>query len=567
MSGSNVRSRLAAARGAFATTWRNPDLRRAQLAFAAAWTAEWAFTVALGVYAFRQGGATAVGLVSLLRMLPSAVVAPVVAPYADRWRRDRVLVGVSVVRGAATGLAAALVGTGGPELTVYALAVGSTVAATLYRPAHSALLPSLCRTPAELAGANVVRGMLDSLATLVGPVLAAVLLDVSGVTAAIAAAAGASLWSALLMLRVRYVPTPRAPARSAPRVSVDLAEGVRAVSRSPDLRLLVGLAAVQTFSRGTLTVFSVVVAIDLLGTGEAGVGALTGAVGAGAVIGSFAASLLVGTRRLARWFGVGVALWGLPLALVGCFPSEAPALVLLACIGVGNALVDVGLFTLMARLAPEAVLARVFGLLESVVALAVGAGAVLTPLAISLLGLRGALVALGLLGPLLVAVSWPGLRRLDRVMVVRDREFELLRAVPMLRPLSLPAVEQLARGLEPVFVAAGAIVFEQGEPGDRWYVIEDGVAEVVGDGSSVTTLGAGEAFGEIALLRRVPRTATVRAHTDLRLESLTGDHFLTVVTGFAPSADRASAEVERLLRRFAPESEPPAPQRQPEERS
>lgn len=567
MSGSSVRSRLAAARGAFATTWRNPDLRRAQLAFAAAWTAEWAFTVALGVYAFRQGGATAVGLVSLLRMLPSAVVAPVVAPYADRWRRDRVLVGVSVVRGAATALAAALVGTGGPELTVYALAVGSTVAATLYRPAHSALLPSLCRTPAELAGANVVRGMLDSLATLVGPVLAAVLLDVSGVTAAIAAAAGASLWSAVLMLRVRYVPTPRAPARTAPRVSVELAEGVRAVSRSRDLRLLVGLAAVQTFSRGTLTVFSVVVAIDLLGTGEAGVGALTGAVGAGAVIGSFAASLLVGTRRLARWFGVGVALWGLPLALVGCFPSEAPALVLLACIGVGNALVDVGLFTLMARLAPEAVLARVFGLLESVVALAVGAGAVLTPLAISLLGLRGALVALGLLGPLLVAVSWPGLRRLDRVMVVRDRELELLSAVPMLRPLSLPAVEQLARGLEPVVVATGAIVFEQGEPGDRWYVIEDGVAEVVGDGSSVTTLGAGEAFGEIALLRRVPRTATVRARTDLKLESLTGNHFLTVVTGFAPSADQASVEVERLLQRFAPESEPPAPQRQPEERS
>jgi predicted MFS family arabinose efflux permease len=135
------------------------------------------------------------------------------------------------------------------------------------------------------------------------------------------------------------------------------------------LALLNGLAIAQTFTRGALTVFTVVVALDLLRIGEPGVGTLTAAVGAGAVIGFLIASLLVGSRRLARWFGIGVALWGLPIALIPLFPGEATALILLACVGFGNALVDVGLFTLMARLAPDAVLARLFGLQESLVSL------------------------------------------------------------------------------------------------------------------------------------------------------------------------------------------------------
>lgn len=558
MTGTGVKGRLLGAAGAFVSTWRNRELRRVQLGFGAAWTAEWAFTVALGVYAFRHGGATAVGVVSLLRMLPSAVVTPIAAPYADRWRREHVLAAVSGVRGAATAMAAAFVSTGGPTVAVFGLAVVSTVAAVLYRPVHSALLPSLCRTPYELAGANVVRGMLDSVAALVGPALAAVLLETSGVTAVFAAAAGASAWSAALTLGVRPHVVPRTPSRVRGRLGAGVAGGLDAVRASRELRLLVGLTAAQTLTRGMLTVFTVVVAIDLLGTGEAGVGTLTGAVGAGAVSGSFGASLLVGTRRLARWFGAGVALWGLPLCVLGAYPSEALALALLACIGVGNALVDVGLFTLMARLASDVVLARVFGALESVVALAVGAGALLTPLAIELIGLRAALVALGLLSPVLAAASWRRLRRLDECMVVRDREIALLRPVPMLSPLSLPAVEQLARALQPVDVPAGATVFAQGDIGDRFYVIDHGVADVVGDGRAVATLGPGEAFGEIALLRRVPRTATVRARTDLRLESLTAERFLPVVTGFRSSADQATAQVDALLNRFAPQPGPPA---------
>ena len=545
-------SRVRAAGAAFSSNAKNRNLRLAQLSFLGAWTAEWAFTVGLGIVAYRDGGVTAVGLVGLLRVVPSAVIAPLAAPLADRGRRERVLILVSTARGVATGVAAILVGVNGPLPVVYALAAVSTIAATLYRPAHSALLPSLCRTGYELASANVVRGFLDSVATLAGPLLAAVLLEFTGVTAVFVVAAAASLLAAVLLLGLRYEAPPRPAAPRGLHLLAQAADGIRAVVRERNLALVIGLGAAQAFTRGAFTVFSVVVALDLLGMGEPGVGTLTAAVGAGAVLGSLVASLLVGSRRLAQWFAVGIALWGLPFALIPLFPWPVAAWALLAFVGVGNALVDLGVFTLMARLASDEVLARVFGLLESLVTLAVGLGAIVASLLIDASSVRTALVVIGSLCPLLVLVAWRRLRRLDRNIGVQDKEIGLLRAVPMLRPLPLPAIEQLARGLEPVSLPAGRIVFSQGDPADRYYVIEDGVADVVGDGQLVARLGPGDGFGEIALLRRVSRTATVRAATNLRLHTLTSDRFLPVVTGFPPSAREAGTSVDSMLHRFSP---------------
>jgi MFS family permease len=558
------RSRLGQAAEAFAGNARNPNLRRAQLSFLGAWTAEWAFTVALGIVAYRDGGAVALGLVGLLRMVPSAILAPLLSPIADRGRRERVLVLVSVVRGAATAAAAVVVAMAGPPVLVYVLAVLSTIAATLYRPAHSALLPSLCRSGYELASANMVRGLLDSAATLVGPLLAAVLLRFTGVEVVFAVAAAASFWAAALLLRLRYDAPPRPPAPARPNLVGEAIDGVRAVARNHDLTLIMGLAAAQALTRGALTVLSVVVAIELLGTGESGVGALMAAVGVGAVLGSLAASLLVGTGRLGAWFAVGVGLWGLPLTLVGLVPQESAALGLLAFVGVGNALIDVAGFTLIGRMAPDEVLARVFGVLESLVAVFIGIGAIVASTLIGWVGVQATLVAIGLVCPVLAVASWRRLRRLDRSVDALDGDVGLLQRVPMFRPLPLPAVEQLARGLEPVAVDEGHAVFEQGDVGDRYYVIERGEADVVGDGRLVATLGPGEGFGEIALLRRQRRTATVVARSDLRLQSLGSDRFLSVVLGYTPSARQAAAVVDDLLDRYEPKEpngplgEPPA---------
>ncbi|HSU01572.1 MAG TPA: MFS transporter [Nocardioides sp.] len=543
--------RLADAAAAFTSNARNPDLRRAQLSFLGAWTAEWAFTVALGIVAYRDGGAALLGLVGLLRMVPSAICAPLLSPFADRGRRERVLVVVSTARGVVTAAAAVVAALGGAPVVIYALAVLSTIAATLFRPAHSALLPSLCHTGHELASANVVRGMLDSAATLVGPLLAAVLLEVADVDVVFAVAAAASFWSAALLLRLTYDAPPR-PSSTRPHLVREVVEGVSAVVRNRDLALVLGLAAAQSFTRGSLTVFSVLVSIELLGRGESGAGTLMTAVGVGAVGGSLAASLLVGTRRLGAWFALGVVLWGLPLVLLGLVPRDAAALAFMAMIGVGNALIDVAGFTLLGRMAPDAVLARVFGVLESLVAVAIGLGAVASAWAVGTWGLRPALVAVGLVCPVLALASWWRLRALDRVVGVHDADVLLLQHVPMLRTLPLPSVEQLARGLEPREVAAGATIFREGDVGDSYYVVESGEVDVVGDGRLLTTLGPGEGFGEIALLRSSRRTATVVARGDVRLRVLGSDHFLAVVMGYTPSAQEAASGVSRLLDRYDP---------------
>ena len=553
------RGRVRDAAAAFTSNWRNPNLRRAQLSFLGAWTAEWAFTVALGIVAYRDGGAAALGLVGLLRMVPSAILAPLLSPIADRGRRERVLILVSIVRGLATAAAAVVAAVAGPPAVIYALAIVSTIAATLYRPAHSALLPSLCRTGHELASANVVRGLLDSAATLVGPLLAAVLLQFTGVDVVFAVAAAASFWAAALLARLKYDAPPRPSAPRRPNLGKEAAEGVRAVTANRDLMLILALAAAQALTRGALTVLSVVVAIELLDTGEPGVGALMTAVGVGAVLGSLAASLLVGTGRLGVWFAVGVALWGLPFTLVGLAPYEGPALGLLAFVGVGNALIDVAGFTLIARMAPDEVLARVFGVLESLVAVFIGIGAVVASTMVEWFGVQTALIAIGLVCPVLALAALPRLRGMDRTVDVLDDDIELLQQVPMFGALPLPSIEQLARGLEPVGVPAGAAVFTQGDVGDRYFVIETGEADVVGDGRVVATLGPGEGFGEIALLRRTRRTASVVARSALALRALGSERFLPVVLGYTASAQEAEVVVDGQLDRFAPDERPKDP--------
>jgi hypothetical protein len=178
-------------------------------------------------------------------------------------------------------------------------------------------------------------------------------------------------------------------------------------------------------------------------------------------------------------------------------------------------------------------------------------GAVVASLLINLTSLSVAMVAVGALCPILVAATWRRLGRPDRNIGELDKEIGLLQGVSMLQPLPLPAIEHLARGLEPVHMSAGRAVFRQGDPADRFYVIETGTADVIGDGRLVATLGPGEGFGEIGLLRRVPRTATVRAATDLELQALKCNRLLPVVTGFPPSSREAGAEKE-MLDRFKP---------------
>jgi MFS family permease len=553
-----IRERLRDSARAFSANARSHSLRRAQLSFGATWTAEWAFTVALAVVAFRDGGAAAVGVVAFVRMAPAALLAPFGTSLADRFPRDRVLTWSCLIRAAASAAAAACLAAGGSRVLVYALAVVATAAFTVFRPVHTALLPGLCTTPLQLTSANVVRGLVDSLSTLLGPLVAALLLDVGSPEAVFALTAVLSFGSGLLIVGLSYEAPPRARSRPLRRIAHDTWEGFSALVHYRDAGLLLGLSLTASLTRGFLNVFVVVIALELLGMGAPGVGVLTAAVGAGAVAGSLGASALVSGRRLAALEGVGVALWGLPLALSGALPHEPVVLALMSVIGIGNALADIGLYTLPARLVPEELLARVFGAKESLTAMSVALGSLIAPPVIDVLGVRAALAALGLVAPALAALAWRRLRAIDGSIAHRDSEIAVLQRVGMLRPLPMPAIESLAVHVDHARVAAGQEVFHQGDHGDRFYVIEDGEAEVIGDGRLIRTLRAGDGFGEIALLRDTLRTTTVRARTPLLLYTLDRHHFVAAVSDYSSSAYEAEVLVRDRLGAFEPGAGPAA---------
>ena len=233
--------------------------------------------------------------------------------------------------------------------------------------------------------------------------------------------------------------------------------------------------------------------------------------------------------------------------------ETAAAIVFLGLLGVGNTLVDVSGLTLLQRTAPEEVLGRVFGVLESLVVGTLGLGAILAPLLVSLFGVRWALVATGLLLPALALVSWARLRKIDERTVVPERELELLLSLPLFAPLPPATLEHLARSLVRVPAGGpGTEITRQGEVGDRFYLVDKGDMDVLIDGEVISSLGPGDHFGEIALLRDVPRTATVTARTDASLLALERDEFVSAVSGHPASREAADAVVAARLGRLRP---------------
>jgi hypothetical protein len=313
------------------------------------------------------------------------------------------------------------------------------------------------------------------------------------------------------------------------------------------MRLMVGLFSAQTFVDGMLSVLIVVIALKLLDTGPSGVGFLESAVGVGGLLGALGAAALVGRRRQAADFGLGIFIWGVPIALVAIWPNQVFVLVLLVVVGIGNTIVDVSGMTLLQRSAPDEVLARVFGVLESVLLFSVALGAIAAPLLVNWLGTRGALIVAGSLLPLVVIPAWPMLNAIDRAAEVPVERLELLRANPIFAPLPGSTLEQLAGALEEVRAPVGEEIVRQGEPGDRFYLIKEGTLEVHIDGELVQSLGPGDSFGEIALLKDVPRTATVTARTEAALFALDRRQFLAAVTGFGPSLSAAEGVIGMRL--------------------
>ncbi len=547
----SFRDRLRESLDAFKAVFTNPGLMRVELAWGFAITAYWAFIIALSVYAYDQGGAAAVGLVGLIRVLPAFVAAPFAGMLGDRYRRERIMFVISLGRAGFMAATAAALFAGSPIWLVYTLAGGVALSASMVRPMQSALLPQLARTAEELTAANLVVTTIESSGIFLGPAIGGLLLAATNPQTVFAAAAGSFALSALLVAGIKV----EAVADRASREGGFFGEffaGFGAIGRDRNLRLIIGLYGAQTLIAGALNVLIVVAALQLLNLGESGVGFLNSAVGIGGLFGALAAFALVGRQRLASDFGLGLVLWGFPIALIGAFPNATIALILLGLVGVGNTVVDVAALTLLQRTVPDEVLTRVFGVVQSVFVATLGLGAIAAPLMTGTIGIRGAMIVTGSILPILAALLWRQIRALDEEALAPTRELALLRAIPLFKPLPAPAIDQLASSLIPVQVMAGGEIVRQGEPGDRFYVIVSGETDVFIDGMHVGTLGAGEHFGEIALLRDVPRTATVKASTDAELSALDRDEFLSAVTGHAASAEAADAIVSSRLAGLRP---------------
>ena len=546
--------RLTTSIRAVSAVFRNPQLARLQVAWAAVSMSMWAFVISLGVYAFEAGGAALVGIAALVRLAPGALASPLAGVLGDRHSRRLVLIASTAISALALGGAAAAAVLDASPAIVLALAGGFTVASCAYIPAEGALLPLAARTPQELAAANVAHSVLDNVGFLAGGLTAALVLAIAGPDVVFALAAAGALAAALVLLGL----TPdRRPAyvvpASASGVIRETALGLEQLIREPVMRLAATALVLLVLFEGAADVMTVLVALDLLGLGDGAVGLLNAAWGVGAIAAGAGLALLLERGSLAAGLLVGCLVTGLAFALPAVWPAAGPAYLAWLGIGVGFTLTEVAGRTLLQRLGADETLARALGSLETVRYVAMAVGSVAAPLLAAVLGIRGAALAIAAVMPLFALLSWAALRRLDTGAPLDERGYALLRADPIFAPLPVATLERLTHALDSVEVAPGECVIVQGEVGEHFFLLDEGRVEVLEDGERRCFQGPGSSFGEIALLRDIPRTATVRAAEKTRVLALGRESFLEAVTGQPRSREAAAAVMDERLARPSPE--------------
>jgi len=488
------------------------------------------------VYAYSHGGATTAGLVALVQLVPGAVLAPVAAALADRRSPVVVLAGGYLFQAAAMAVIAAAVFTGLP-LLAYAFAAVAAVAVTTIRPAQSAVIPSVAVTADQLTAANVVVSWLEAAGLVTAGVLVGVLISLAGVGSVFVACAGLGVLAMVLVAGLR-VPALADPREGSPAVLAGVAEGLRLAVSRPRLRLMLALLTAEAIVAGALDLLFVILALGVLHRSQAWAGYLNGAYGVGAVLAATVSAILIGRRLGAPILGAALVLSGV-LAALAFGLGLAGTLALLAVAGAASTLQDVGLRTLLQRSVPPQLMGRVFGVLEGLTMAGYAVGVLLVPLLVHLGGNRLALLGIALVLPVAAVAGGRALFALDAGVPVPVVEIALLRSLPLFAELPAPAIEGLAAALKPVDVPAGAVLIQQGDQGDAYYAVASGELDAVQDGQFLRRCGRGEGVGEIALLRAIPRTASVVAHTAATVYELNRELFLTAVVGHAATARRA----------------------------
>ena len=534
------------ARFAMLRAARSPELRRHLLGYFAFGLATYSTWLAVFVFAQERGGTKEVGIVALVLLLPGAVLAPFAAYAGDRYPPQRAMAvgyAVQVVAYGATAMAA----WAGSAMAVYAAATVFSTAVTFCRPLMVSMLPAITHTPREFVAANALTGLVDQIALLAGPLLAGLVMVLSSPAEVFALAMLATLFATVMVAL--------SPAEALPRPPIDAREVVRqacggfvALRRSPHVAILVFFTACVALVAGTTDVLFVTFSDLRLDGGGGQSSILNAASGFGAVLSATVAAKVLRSPRASvpiLWAAVAMAMAFAGLAIARSI-GVATALFMLE--GMGEGLLGLAAVVALQRRAPMDVMSRVFGIAESVHAGALAAGSVLIAVLVGTLGLQTALVVMG--GSVLVLV-------LSGVLVLRhlgEEQTEApadivdrLVADAVFAPLPAPVIERLARNTVTVDAAPGVPVIRQGDHGDRYYLVVSGSLDVHVDGQLRTTLTAGDSFGEIALLRDVPRMASVTPTAATRLLAVDRDDFLTAVSGHPRSLGEAHAVVHGHL--------------------
>jgi hypothetical protein len=499
-----------------------------------------AFTAA-SVYAYQSGGAGLVALLGLLKALPGLLLVPLISSGADRVRRERLLLAIAVLRAILLAVAVVAMTGGGHGVLVVVLVGLQSALATAFRQVQVALMPWLARTPDELTRANAVASVLVAAAWVAGPAIAAGLIATSSAQSALVASWGFIAAAGLALLGVRPLAF-HAPLRERwglKQLRRDLVAGFDAGIGQRDALAIFVPSAAQQFGTGVINVLTVVIAVDLFRLGPAGTGWLTAVLGAAGVLVAPLAVKLVRGRLVARSFVGGVAGWGAPMIVLAFVHERYWPFLMFALIGVANVFEDAGEYSSVHLVVPSRLMGSALGVRKGALLLAAGLGAAVTPLLIDAWGARGTLLATGLLLVATAVASLPRLTTIDGRIAAPGPDLALLRQVSFFRPLPLAIVEHLARELQTAIFEPGAVIIREGEKGDLFYIIVAGQATASKEGNQLSEMGPGDSFGEIALLRQIPRTATVTAVTRVETKILARDEFLAAVAGSPESAESA----------------------------
>jgi MFS family permease len=497
---------------------------------------EYAAWITVLVVAFESGGSAAAGLVVAIQLIPAALLAPMVTAAGDRFPRHLVLsIGFGVLAVSAAGIAVALVAEVGLG-PVYAGAAIFTVVLVSFPGAVASLLVHHARSPTQLMQWNVWQSFMRAGGVLTGPLITAVLLAVTEPAVVFGVVAGTcALTAGAIQARLpcddREASTARLRA-----IITDSFEGIRYVATARGPRRVVGFISATGLLVGGLDVIFVAIAFDQLDRGGSVSAALTAAFASGALV----AAAVVSRRlrwRLTTLTTIGALLLSVPLVVLGELGRLGSVLALIAVLGAGNALVEIGAHTMLQRACSESTTSRAFGVLDSTLLVATSVGAGGAGVVVANTELSTVLVWLGVGAALtLVALSW-ALRSTEQQSIEpADTEMvEALRTVPFLEPLPLPTLERLVRALERRDVAADCRVITEGDDGDEFFVLLAGAADVVVAGAPTARLTAPASFGEIALLHDSARAATVTTTEPSHLAVIRRNEFLEAIKRSAAS--------------------------------